>query len=175
MPTAVIVGASSGIGRCLATHLSARGYDLGLVARRELGLVARREQLLRELAQALPGRSEIEALDVADLAAVRDRVPALVRALGQIDLYVFCAGIGHLNPTLAVELELETIAVNVQGFVNATAVMAQVFERQGSGHIVGISSIAALRGGAAAPAYGASKVPMARRRRSCPTTSRRCT
>jgi len=152
MPTAVIVGASSGIGRCLATQLSARGYDLGLVARRE--------QLLHELAQTLPRRSAIEALDVADLAAVRDRLPALVRALGPVDLYVYCAGIGHLNPTLAVELELETIAVNVQGFVTATAVMAQVFERQGSGHIVGISSIAALRGGAAAPAYGASKAFM---------------
>lgn len=152
MATAVIVGASSGIGRCLAVQLSARGYALGLVARR-VGL-------LRELAQELPGRTEIEALDVADGDAMSRRLPVLVRALGHVDLYVFCAGIGYLNPDLSSEPERETIAVNVQGFVTTTLLMARVFEQQGAGHIVGISSIAALRGGAAAPAYGASKAFM---------------
>lgn len=152
MATALIVGASSGIGRCLAVQLAARGYDLGLVARRE--------PLLRELAQALPGRAEIAALDVADVAVVSNRLPALIQALGRVDLYVYCAGIGHLNPDLAPELELETIGVNVQGFVNTTILMARVFEQQGAGHIVGISSLAALRGSAAAPAYGASKAFM---------------
>lgn len=152
MPTALIVGASSGIGRCLAAQLSARGYDLGLVARRAT--------LLAELAHELPGRAEIEALDVADLETTTRRLPDLIHRLGRLDLYVYCAGIGHLNPDLAPGPELETIAVNVQGFVNTTALVAHVFERQGAGHIVGISSIAAIRGGAAAPAYGASKAFM---------------
>jgi short-subunit dehydrogenase len=56
--------------------------------------------------------------------------------------------------------ELETVAVNVSGFVNAVHVATKAFERQGHGHIVGISSLASFRGGAAAPAYGASKAFM---------------
>ncbi len=152
MATALIVGASSGIGRCLAVQLSGRGY--------ELGLVARREQLLRDLASELPTRTVFEALDVTDLAAVSRQLPAVIHALGQLDLFIYCAGTGHLNPDLTAEPELETIAVNVQGFVNATVLVARVFEQQGLGHIVGITSIAGLRGGRAAPAYGASKAFM---------------
>ena len=152
MATALIVGASSGIGRCLAAQLSARGY--------QLGLVARREPLLRELARELPTRTEVGVLDVADLGAVSQQLPALIRALGRLDLYIYCAGTGQLNPELSAEPELGTVAVNVQGFVNATVLVAKVFEEQGEGHIVGISSLAGLRGGPAAPAYGASKAFM---------------
>ena len=98
MATALIVGASSGIGRCLAAQLSARGY--------QLGLVARREPLLRELARELPTRTEVGVLDVADLGAVAQQLPALIRALGRLDLYIYCAGTGQLtlsfrpNPSL---------------------------------------------------------------------------
>lgn len=152
MPTAIIVGASSGIGLNLAKVLSAQGYDLGLVARRE--------PLLRQLASELPGRSVVEVLDVADLERSTERLNALFEALGCVDLFVYCAGIGFVNPTLDPEPELATVAVNVQGFVNAVALAAKIFERQGSGHIVGVSSIAAIRGGRAAPAYGASKAFM---------------
>ena len=152
MATALIIGASSGIGRCLAVQLSDRGY--------ELGLVARREPLLRDLARELPTRTEVAALDVTDLEVVSRRLPVVIHALGRLDLYIYCAGTGHLNPDLSAEPELETIAVNVQGFVNATVLVARVFEQQGQGHIVGISSIAGLRGGHAAPAYGASKAFM---------------
>ncbi len=80
--------------------------------------------------------------------------------LGTVDLFVYCAGVGFVNPSLDVSPELETIAVNVSGFANAVNVAAKSFERQRHGHIVGISSLASLRGGAAAPAYGASKAFM---------------
>jgi short-subunit dehydrogenase len=152
MATALIIGASSGIGRCLAVQLSARGY--------ELGLVARRGSLLSELAAQLPGRVLLEALDVADMEATTSRLPVLIGALGRLDLFVYCAGVGHLNPELLIEPELEATAVNVLGFMNTTILVSKVFERQAHGHIVGLSSVACIRGGRAAPAYGASKAFM---------------
>jgi short-subunit dehydrogenase len=152
MATAIIVGASSGIGRHLAKLLGSEGYALGLVARRE--------ELLRQLAAELPGRTLIEVVDVADLGLAAQRLSALFEALGRVDLFVFCAGVGYVNPALDCQPELDTGAVNVQGFVNAVNVAVKAFARRGSGHIVGISSIAALRGGSSAPAYGASKAFM---------------
>ena len=63
----------------------------------------------------------------------------------------------HFGPTkLDWELENETIAVNVSGFTATANVAVAHLAARGSGCLVGISSIAALRGNPAAPAYGAS-------------------
>lgn len=153
MGRAVIVGASSGIGRSLASLLSAQGW--------QLGLAARREALLRELVGELPGPASIAVLDVTQPEALRQRLSALIQSLGGLDLFIYCAGVGYENPGLEIAPELETVAVNVQGFVGATLLAAEVFERQGRGHLVGISSLAAIRGNGGAPAYGASKAFMA--------------
>jgi short-subunit dehydrogenase len=152
MPVAIIVGASSGIGEQLSRQLSAKGYTLGLVARRE--------PLLRQLASELPGVSVVEALDVSQLSLSRERLRNMFDQAGPVDLFIYCAGVGFLNPDLDPSPELATIAVNVAGFANAINVAAKAFEHQGYGHIVGISSITALRGGSEAPAYGASKAFM---------------
>lgn len=152
MQTGVIIGASSGIGLEIAKLLSAKGYTLGLVARRE--------SLLHELASVLPTPSVVDAFDVSDLDHAAERLTAMIQRLGTVDLFVYCAGVGFVNPRLDVSRELETIAVNVSGFVNAVNVAVKAFEQQGHGHLVGISSLAAFRGGAAAPAYGASKAFM---------------
>lgn len=152
MPAALIIGASSGIGRSLAIQLAAAGYDLALVARRET--------MLRALAESLPGRAVVECLDITDAAAVESRLPSLIRSLGVLDLYIHCAGTGHMNPDLAPAPERETTAVNVDGFLTCVLIVAKILERQGRGHIVGISSVAAIRGNPDAPAYGASKAFM---------------
>lgn len=55
---------------------------------------------------------------------------------------------------------MQTVAVNVVGFTRAVNVAARTFMRQGHGHVVGISSIAGIRGSGIAPAYGASKAYM---------------
>lgn len=152
MPAALIIGASTGIGRSLAIQLAAAGYDLALVARRGT--------MLGALAATLPGRALVECLDVADSVAVERRLPDLIRSLGDLDLYIHCAGTGHVNPELASGPERETVAVNVEGFLTCVLLVSRIFEQQGRGHIVGISSVAAIRGNADAPAYGASKAFM---------------
>jgi short-subunit dehydrogenase len=152
VPTAVIVGASSGIGLALAKELSSRGYSLGLVARRE--------DLLRELASELSGKPVIDVVDVTNLEETTERLSALFQKLGSVDLFIYNSGIGRTNPPLDLEPELDTIRVNVLGFVNATNVAVKAMERQGHGHLVGISSIASFRGAGRVPAYGASKVFM---------------
>jgi short-subunit dehydrogenase len=149
MRKAIIVGASSGIGRELARLLASRGYMLGLVARRG--------PLLADLQGELAGIGIIKVIDLRDGANAERALNELMDSLGSVDLVVISAGIGYINPDLDPGMELETIATNVTGFTIAATVTFRRFLRQGFGHLVGISSIAALRGSAEAPAYNASK------------------
>jgi len=152
MPGAIIVGASSGIGAALARELAAHGYTLGLVARRE--------DWLRQLQAGLNVESYIKRIDVADPASAIPLLAQLVSEMGDVELFVLNAGVGFLNRELEWGPERETIEVNVLGFSAALNVAFATLKARGSGHIVGISSIAALRGSRHAPAYGASKAFM---------------
>ena len=153
MKRAIIVGASSGIGRELAAILSQNGYMLGLAGRRL--------QLLEELKNSLPGPAFSKQMDVADQDVAMKRLEELIDEMGGLDLIVISAGIGFINPDLGWVEEKQTIEVNVAGFAVMANVAFRYFVRVGSGHLVGISSIAALRGSSEAPAYNASKAFMA--------------
>lgn len=168
MKRAVIVGASSGIGKELARLLARKGHVLGLTARRG--------ELLQALREELPSETYIRISDVRSTEDTRKDLTDLIAEMGGVDLVILCAGIGHLNPDLDLDKELETIATNVQGFTVAANVAFRHFLRQGHGHLVGISSLAALRGNRHAPAYNASKAYMSnylqglaqKAARSCP-------
>jgi short-subunit dehydrogenase len=149
MPAAIIVGASSGIGAALARQLSADGY--------KVGLVARRLELLRELQAHLPNPSFVRQLDVARPEEGMVVLRELIAEMGDVELFVINAGVGALNPSLDWQPERQTIDVNVTGFAAMANVALHALEARGSGHLVGISSIAALRGSRYAPAYAASK------------------
>lgn len=149
MKTAIIVGASSGIGRAVAVALSRDGY--------RVGLVARRTELLTELLAELPGPGVIRAADVSDPTEAMPRVRGLIDELGDVELVVISAGTGFDNAALDWAPERDTIAVNVLGFAAMVHVAVAHLEARGSGHLVGISSLAALRGIGGAPAYAASK------------------
>lgn len=149
---AIIIGASSGIGRELAKVLAENGYGVGLVARRE--------PLLASLAREISTPTFIKVIDISDPETAIPRLRELIAEMGDVDLFVLNSGTGHLNDALDWEPERETIAVNVAGFTALTGVAVAHLTARGSGHIVGISSIAALRGGRAAPAYNASKAFM---------------
>jgi short-subunit dehydrogenase len=146
--TAVIIGASSGIGEALAHQLNHEGWRLGLLARRLDRLEALRQRLSPE--------TVVRRIDVAhsDAAAILESV---LEELGGVDLVIISAGTGHLNPDLKVDLDVDTVTVNVLGFMKTAHVAMQHFLRRGHGHLVGISSVAALRGNRAAAAYAASK------------------
>jgi short-subunit dehydrogenase len=146
--TAVIIGASSGIGEALAHQLHQSGW--------RLGLLARRRERLDALRDTLGPNAVVRTLDVGqdDVAAVLGN---LLAELGDVDLVIISAGTGHNNRELRADLDLDTVSVNVCGFMAAAQVAMHHFLRQGRGHLVGISSLAALRGSHVATAYSASK------------------
>ena len=146
---AIIIGASSGIGAALAKDLSRRGYTLGLAARRV--------DLLDEIAGQLGPGVVKRYMDVTDAENAMDQLRSMIHELGDIDLFVISSGTGHENPGLEWELERETIATNALGFAAIANVAAEHLVTRGSGMLVGISSIAAIRGNGSAPAYGATK------------------
>ncbi|HEX8373207.1 MAG TPA: SDR family NAD(P)-dependent oxidoreductase [Chthoniobacterales bacterium] len=149
MKRAIIVGASSGIGRELAKVLSQDGYTLGLTGRRL--------ELLSSLREEVPTASVIRQMDVSHTAQAMQQLEELIQEIGGVDLLIISAGIGFINPELEWEKEESTLGTNVSGFAAIANVALKHFIGQSSGHLVGISSIAALRGSGAAPAYNASK------------------
>lgn len=151
MPNAIIVGASSGIGRALARELS-REYDLGLAARRVDRLTAVGEDI---------GGAHVAKIDVTDDDA-RERFDDLVDSMGGVDLVVLSSGIGRYNPELEWDDERETIDVNVRGFTAIATAAMEHFDEQGAGHLVGISSVAGEIGSPSLPAYSASKAFVSR-------------
>ena len=152
MPGAIIIGASSGIGKELARTLARHGYNIGLAARR----VA----LLQEVAREIRTTTFVKMIDVSQPHEAMQFLRELIAEMNDVDLFVISSGTGFLNPELEWEPERETIAVNVSGFTAMANVAAQHLQSRGSGQLVGISSIAALRGSGDAPAYGASKAFM---------------
>lgn len=148
-PSAIIIGASSGIGLELCRVLAERGC--------RLGIAARRKALLEAQAAALPQVACVREMDVSRPEAARAEFEAMLQALAPVDFVYLCAGTGHINPGLKWELEEETIRVNALGFAALASSAFAFFCRQGHGHLAGITSVAAVRGTAAAPAYGATK------------------
>jgi short-subunit dehydrogenase len=146
---AIVVGATSGIGRELAILLAADGY--------KVGITGRRLQMLEELHARQPDSYIISAFDVTATAKIPQLLDDLVTKLGGLDLLILSAGTGKVNPSLDPGIERHTNEVNVAGFTAVINWAMAYFEKQGSGHFASISSIAGIRGSRHAPAYGASK------------------
>jgi short-subunit dehydrogenase len=149
MKKAVVVGASSGIGRELVRVLSQEGY--------EVGLVARRVELLEELQKELPSPSIVRRIDVAGREGAIAALEELLAEMGDVELVVLNSGVGFQNWKLKWEPEIATIDVNVAGFAAMANAAYRYFAVKGKGHLVGISSVAAVRGQGGVPAYNASK------------------
>ena len=81
---------------------------------------------------------------------------------GFFDFAFISSGVGFLNPELDWSTEEDTIETNATGFARIACAAMAMFEKQGHGHLIGISSVAALRGAGEAPAYGATKAFVSR-------------
>ncbi|ATH92687.1 SDR family NAD(P)-dependent oxidoreductase [Bacillus glycinifermentans] len=149
MKKAAVIGASSGIGRALAKQLSESGVTVGLAARRV--------ELLKKLQKELPNPSYIKKIDVADAERANILLKDLIDEMGQVDAVFICSGVGYTESELDRKKQTETIDVNVSGFVVCANLFLDHFVQNGRGHLVGISSIAALRGSGSAALYSASK------------------
>ena len=145
---AVIVGASSGIGREVAKLLLADGW--------RIGVAARREQQLQELKATAPERVETMTIDVT-MPDAGERLLSLIERLGGMNLYFHASGIGKQNRTLEANIELQTIETNAVGFTRMIGTAYRYFAEKGEGHIAAITSIAGTKGLGPAPAYSATK------------------
>jgi short-subunit dehydrogenase len=148
---ALVTGASRGIGRALAHELAARGATVGLAARSVSDL--------ESVAQELPGTHHVLVCDVALRESVTEAVEQFVAATGGIDLLVVNAGIAHYEPIATQDIEtIERMTeVNWLGTVYTIKAALPHLLRQGSGHIVVMSSGAGLRSFPEAAAYSATK------------------
>jgi len=146
--SAIIVGASSGIGLEVAKQLLAEGW--------RLGVAARREEPLLELKAMAPERVEVMTIDVTRPDA-GERLLSLAERLGGMDLYFHASGIGKQNRTLQEDIELRTMQTNAVGFTRMTGTAYRYFAERGGGHIAAITSIAGTKGLGPAPAYSATK------------------
>lgn len=152
MERVFITGASSGIGAALALCFARRGA--------QLGLVGRRRDALERLAAELPGTDHsIYVLDVRDRAALHAAATDFMRA-GPVDIVIASAGISV--GTLTEELEdFEVFRAIHETNVLATVASFEPFvasmRARGRGRLVGISSVAGVRGLPGAGAYSSSK------------------
>ncbi len=155
-PTALITGASRGIGAATAAAFARAGYQVAInyKSSRE-----RAEQLCRALNQAHPGCGACFPCDVSDSAAVAEMVRQAERRFGQIDVLVCNAGISR--PNLFTDISdgewRELFHVNVDGvFYPCRAVLPGMIHRK-AGRIITVSSMWGLTGGSCETAYSATK------------------
>ena len=140
---AIVIGASSGIGREVAMLLMKEGWTVGVAARRE--------EPLRAL-----GAAAWQQIDVTQDDAT-ERLRQLIAALGGMDLFFYASGIGKQNRELREDIELATMQTNALGFTRMVGEAYRYFAEQGSGHIAAITSIAGTKGLGPAPSYSATK------------------
>lgn len=153
--TALITGASRGIGRAIALELAKAGAE-------RLLLVARDSTKLAEIAteiEALGVETVTLALDLSQLVEVNIAIAQAWRDYGPIHLLVNCAGVAHQSPFLKSPLPnvQQEITINLMGLYAMTRLMARRMAAQQEGTIVNVSS---LMGKVAAPTmatYSATK------------------
>lgn len=157
--TAIITGASTGIGRQLALVLAREGYNVGLLARRRELL----EDLAGEIQKAYPQRKVFfETGSVNQEEELEDALEKLHKKLGSIDLFIANAGVGTETPAWKnnwkdIQWILET---NILGAIHSLEVAKGWMLNQKSGHLVGISSVATVRGLPGSSAYCTSKAAL---------------
>lgn len=150
--TAVVTGASSGIGADLARELAARGHGVTLVARREDRLV----ELARELDNV---RVEVIACDVADPDARAALFDEVQRRGLTVDILINNAGIGTIGPVAQAEVasEIAQVRVNVEAVIDLTTRAVQLMLPRGGGAILNVGSTAGFQPFPGQAGYAATK------------------
>jgi decaprenylphospho-beta-D-erythro-pentofuranosid-2-ulose 2-reductase len=153
--TAIVIGASSGIGAELVRHLASEGCTVAAVARRL--------PRLESLASEHPGKVLAYAHDVTDYDAVPELFQRITSELGGLDLVVYAAGVmPEVGPEeYDFEKDRLILEVNVLGCIAWLNQAAIRFGNTRSGVILAIGSVAGDRGRAGQPAYNASKAALA--------------
>lgn len=149
MKRAIVIGASSGIGREVAKLLISDGWTVGVAARREV--------MLSDLGAVATACIDVTAEDATK------RLQQLIQRVGGMDLFFYASGIGHQNRQLCEDIELSTMQTNALGFTRMVGEAYRYFAARGGdeakawAHIAAITSIAGTKGLGPAPAYSATK------------------
>jgi NAD(P)-dependent dehydrogenase (short-subunit alcohol dehydrogenase family) len=153
--TAVVTGASSGMGRDIAYHFAKEGANVIAVARR-----AERLNELVEHTKDFEGKVVAFSADITDKGKVEEMVDEAVKLFGRMDILVNNAGImddmsgvGNVND----EMFDKVFDVNVKAALYAMRKAVKHFEEAGGGVIINVASVGGLYGGVAGAAYTASK------------------
>jgi short-subunit dehydrogenase len=148
---AIIIGATSGLGREIAFNLLREGWHVGIAGRRD--------ELLKEIADSAEFGTNVvyERIDITSEDVIPS-VERLLSKLGDIDLFVNVSGVGFQNPSLDSTIEKNIFDVNGYGFMRMVDWAYNYFMRTNRpGHIAIISSIAGTKPLGTAAAYSATK------------------
>ncbi len=148
MKKAIIVGATSGIGRELARIYAGAGWLVGATGRRQ--------DMLYTLQLEYPNNIITECFDVTSSDSM-PHIESLIEKLEGLDLLIYNSGYGDVSETLDLELDRTTVNTNVNGFLEIVNFAFNYFAYQGHGQLATTSSLASIRGNSYAPAYSASK------------------
>ena len=152
MGKAIVIGASSGIGKEVAQILIDEGWTVGLAARRD--------GMLLPMMHAHEDRVKVAKIDVTASNAVESLI-LLIKRIGGMDLFFYAAGVGRQNRDLQEDIELSTVRTNALGFTRMIGEAYRYFAAHGGGHIAAITSIAGTKGLGPAPSYSATKAMQA--------------
>lgn len=152
--TALITGASSGIGAVYADRLARQGYDLILVARSQSKLHTLANHLSNETGRAV----EVVAADLKDKADLL-RVETILRNDASITLLVNNAGVGGVMPLLGSPVDdmEEMISLNVTALMRLAYAAVPGFVARGTGTVINIASVVAIAPQMLNGVYGATK------------------
>ena len=155
-----LTGASGGLGEGMARGFARRGYALALTARR----VDKLETLAEELRRGGAAKVIVRSLDVTDFAAVPRVMGEAAAELGGLDIVIANSGVGNPTPVGrgAFDAARRMIDTNLTGAMATVDAAVELFRKQGRGHVVAITSVAAVRGLPMQGAYSASKSGLAR-------------
>lgn len=153
--TALITGASSGLGVDFAELLAADGYDVILVARTE--------SRLREVAEKLARQYGVQTFVIPSDLSLPSAPEAIASELQSrrldVDVLVNNAGYGMFGPFVETDLrkELDMIAVNITALTHLTKLVVPAMVRRGSGRVLNVASTAAFQPGPLMAVYYATK------------------
>jgi decaprenylphospho-beta-D-erythro-pentofuranosid-2-ulose 2-reductase len=149
--TAIIIGATSGIGHELAVQLAQQGV--------KVAAVGRRADRLDALVSRFPGQVQVYVHDVKDTAEAHDLFIEMTKNLGGLDLFIYSSGVmPSIEPNeYSLGKDLDVVDVNITGAITWCNLAAERLTNTKHGTIIGIGSVAGDRGRHGYPVYNASK------------------
>lgn len=156
--TALVTGASRGIGKAIALSLSEAGADAAIHFNTRKSEAEKVQAAIREMGR----RSEIFRSDISDSQSIREMLKKVFDAFGGVDILINNAGIAqHIPPEVITEEDWDRMLdVNLKSAFLLTQAVTDSMRKKKWGRIVNISSVAAQTGGVVGPHYAASKAGM---------------